>query len=124
MEMSSLFYKDISINEYVSGCLLCNDAPCTKACPRSVDVDNIIRSVRFENRAGAVNKLPQPLPCETCETKPCKVACLKGRINEAVPIDKIMKAIAVEPKIKEEDVDLSIDFAVYMQKIHFSFLHL
>ncbi|MDR3594581.1 NAD-dependent dihydropyrimidine dehydrogenase subunit PreA [Clostridium sp.] len=108
--MSSLFYKDISINEYVSGCLLCNDAPCTKACPHSVDVDNIIRSVRFENRAGAVNKLPQPLPCETCETKPCKVACLKGRINEAVPIDKIMKAIAVEPKIKEEDVDLSIDF--------------
>ncbi|EKQ56642.1 MULTISPECIES: NAD-dependent dihydropyrimidine dehydrogenase subunit PreA [unclassified Clostridium] len=108
--MSSLFYKDISINEYVSGCLLCNDAPCSKACPNSLKADSIIRSLRFENKAGAVNKLPHPLPCETCGTKLCKEACLKGKINEAVPIDKIMKAISTEPKIKEEEVDLSIDF--------------
>ncbi len=108
--MSSLFNKDISINEYVSGCLLCNEAPCSKACPHMLEADNIIRSLRFENKAGAVNKLPHPLPCETCKGKPCKEACLKGKINEPVPIDKIMKAIAAEPKVKEEDVDLSIDF--------------
>ena len=42
MEMSSLFYKDISTNEYVSGCLLCDEAPCRKACPHSIEVDTII----------------------------------------------------------------------------------
>lgn len=108
--MSSLFNNDISINEYVSGCLLCNEAPCSKVCPHKVEADNIIRSLRFENKAGAVNKLPHPLPCDTCEERPCRKACLKGKINEPVPIHEIMKAIAAEPKIKEEDVDLSIDF--------------
>nr|WP_312292158.1 NAD-dependent dihydropyrimidine dehydrogenase subunit PreA [Clostridium chromiireducens] len=108
--MSSLLYKDISINEYVSGCLLCDEAPCRKACPHSLEADTIIRSLRFENKAGAVNKLPHPLPCDTCDEKQCKEACLKGKINEPVPIDKVMKAISTEPKVKEEDVDLSIDF--------------
>jgi dihydropyrimidine dehydrogenase (NAD+) subunit PreA len=110
MEMSGLFYKDISIREDVAGCLLCNEAPCTKTCPYHLEADTIIRSLRFENKAGAVNKLPHPLPCETCETKPCKAACLKSKINEPVPIDRIMKTISTESKTKEEEVDLSIDF--------------
>jgi dihydropyrimidine dehydrogenase (NAD+) subunit PreA len=110
MEMSSLLYKDISINEYVSGCLLCNEAPCRKACPKSLEVDTIIRSLRFENKAGAVNKLLSPLPCATCETKQCIGACLKGKINEPVPIDKIMKELSTESKVKESEVELSIDF--------------
>ena len=109
--MSSLFYKDITIREDVGGCLLCIDAPCQKACPHSVEIENIIRSLRFENKAGAVNKLPTgPLPCENCETKPCKAACLKGKINEPIQIDRIMKEISNEIKIKEEEVDLSIEF--------------
>ena len=86
--MSSLFYKDISLKEDVAGCLLCNDAPCSKACPYSVEPDSIIRSLIFENKLGAVNKLPNPMPCENCDTKPCKEACLKGKINEPIPIDQ------------------------------------
>jgi dihydropyrimidine dehydrogenase (NAD+) subunit PreA len=108
--MSSLLYKDISIREDVAGCLLCHEAPCSKVCPNKLEVDSIIRSLRFENRAGAVNKLPDILPCDTCDSKSCKEACLKGKLNQAVPIDKIMKAISTEPKIKEEDVDLSVEF--------------
>lgn len=108
--MSSLLYKEISIREDVGRCLLCNEAPCTKACPYWVQVDSIIRSLRFENKDGAVNKLLNSLPCENCESKPCKEACLKGKINEPVPIDRIMKSISDEPKIKETEVDLSIDF--------------
>lgn len=108
--MSSLLYKEISIREDVGGCLLCNEAPCTKACPYSVQVDSIIRSLRFENKAGAVDKLQISLPCENCESKPCKEVCLKGNINDPVPIDRIMKSISDEAKIKEEEVDLSINF--------------
>lgn len=107
--MSSL-YKDITLREDVAGCLLCRDAPCTKACPYMVEVDKIIRSLRFENKAGAVNKLPDVLPCDTCEDKPCKEACLKGKLNTPVQIDRIMKNISDETKIKEKEVDLSIDF--------------
>lgn len=108
--MSCLSYEDISINEYVSGCLLCNNAECSKACPHSIEVDKIIRSLRFENKSGAINKLPDEIPCHTCETKECKVACVKGKINESVPVDKIMKVISQQPKIEEKNVDLSIDF--------------
>lgn len=108
--MGSLLYKDISIKEDIGGCLLCNEAPCQKACPHSVKAGEIIRSLRFDNKAGAVNKLPTPLPCENCETKHCKVACLKGKINEPVKIEQILKSISEEKRIKEEEVDLSIDF--------------
>jgi dihydropyrimidine dehydrogenase (NAD+) subunit PreA len=104
------YYKDISIKEEVAGCLLCYDAPCTEACPYHLEADSILRSLRFENKVGAVNKLPDPLPCKICEAKPCREACLKGRINKPVSIDKIMKLISTEPVIKEEEVDLSIDF--------------
>ena len=107
--MSSL-YKDITLREDVAGCLLCRDAPCTKACPYMVEVDKIIRSLRFENKAGSVNKLPDVLPCDTCEDKPCKEACLKGKLNTPVQIYRIMKNISDETKIKEKEVDLSIDF--------------
>ena len=118
--MSSLLYKEISIREDVGRCLLCNEAPCTKACPYWVQVDSIIRSLRFENKDGAVNKLLNSLPCENCESKPCKEACLKGKINEPVPIDRIMKSISDEPKIKEIEVDLSIDFCnVYCENPFF-----
>lgn len=107
--MSSL-YKDITLREDVAGCLLCSDGPCTKACPYMVEADKIIRSLRFENKAGAVNKLPDILPCDTCEDKPCKEACLKGKLNTSVQIDRIMKNISDEAKIKEKEIDLSIDF--------------
>ena len=108
--MIDLKYNNISLAEDVSGCLLCNDAPCVKACPYGLEIDSIIRSLRFENKFGAVNKLPKLLPCEFCEDKPCKKSCLKGKINEPVKIDRIMKIISTKPRIKEKEVDLSIDF--------------
>lgn len=108
--MKNLFYKDITLREDVAGCLLCNEAPCTKACPHNIEVDGIIRSLRFENKAGAANRLPDTLPCESCDTKSCRKACLKNKINDSVQIHRIMKAISTEPRIKEGEVDLSIDF--------------
>jgi dihydropyrimidine dehydrogenase (NAD+) subunit PreA len=108
--MSDLAYRDISLTEEAGGCLLCNEAPCTGACPRGLKVDTIIRSLRFENEAGAANRLPEELPCKACTTKDCMEACLKRKINRAVPIDKIMEAAASYKKVKPEKADLSLTF--------------
>lgn len=108
--MSNPAYREISLTEEVSGCLLCSNAPCTKACPHGIKVDKIIRSVRFDNKAGAANRLPFELPCTSCDTKDCMKACLKRKVNRSVQISEIMEETAACHKIKSNYVDLSIRF--------------
>jgi len=108
--VSKLIYKDISLIEEVGGCLLCNDAPCTKACPHGVEVDTIIRSLRFENRSGAANRLSKVNPCITCDSKSCMDNCLKSKINRPVAINEIMENLSSCDKVIQEEVDLSIEF--------------
>jgi len=91
--MCDLLYKEVSLSEETAGCLLCNNAACTKACPYDVQVDSIIRSARFENILGAVNKIPEDLKCLTCETKACMKECVKSKVNKTVAIDEIMKIL-------------------------------
>ncbi len=108
--MNNLAYKDVSLPEEVGGCLLCVNAPCTKACPYGIEADTVIRSLRFENFAGAANSLPDSLPCVSCQTKDCMNACLKGKINRPVPISDIMQMASSIGKVVPKDADLSIDF--------------
>jgi dihydropyrimidine dehydrogenase (NAD+) subunit PreA len=108
--MSNLAYKDITLLEEVAGCLLCNEAPCTKACPQGLKVDSIIRSLRFENKQGAAGMLPDDLPCKSCRTKECMEACLKGQINRPILIDQICEEVHSFEKVIPTDVDLSIRF--------------
>ena len=108
--MSNLTYRDVSLTEQVAGCFLCNEAPCTKACPQGIKVDSILQSLRFENKVGAANKLPEDFPCSTCNTKDCMQACLKGKVNRVVPIDEIMEEVSSYKKEEPGKVDLSISF--------------
>ncbi|WP_099466901.1 NAD-dependent dihydropyrimidine dehydrogenase subunit PreA [Konateibacter massiliensis] len=110
--MSKLLYKETSLLEEAGGCLLCNEAPCTKACPHQLEIDKVIRSYRFENKAGAINRLPENLPCQSCEGTPCLTACLKGQINTPVPIPEMFEKLSTYEKTenKTEEVDLSIEF--------------
>lgn len=108
--MGNLAYRDISLTEEAGGCLLCNEAPCAKVCPHGLKVDTIIRSLRFENKAGAANRLPEELPCRTCITKDCMEVCLKRKINRAVPIDEILEEAASYKKVQPEQADLSLTF--------------
>ncbi len=103
-------YREISLKEEVSGCLLCNEAACTKACPHGVEVDKIIRSLRFENTSGAAEKLTLEMACESCDNKACLEACVKSKMSKTVPIDDIMIKAATYPKTPEKEVDLSITF--------------
>ena len=87
-------FRDIALSEEAGGCLLCSPAPCTGACPHGVPVDRIIRAVRFENLAGAAQRVKDGVPCATCSTRACLDACPKARINRPVPIDDLLLRIS------------------------------
>lgn len=108
--MSNLTYRNVSLLEEVGGCLLCNNAPCGKACPYGLEADKILRSLRFENTVGAANRLPAELPCLTCESKACMEVCLKGKINRPVPIDAILEEAHSFEKKEPAETDLSVEF--------------
>ena len=62
-------------------CLLCDDAPCTKACP-SLDPAALLRSIWFDNEEGAASGLAAGAPvsgsfaCENCPA-PCEKSCIR-----------------------------------------------
>lgn len=69
-------------------CVLCEDAPCTKACGK-IECDKALRSIWFDNENGAASKLPKALPCEECDA-PCEKACIR---SGKVPVKELMQKL-------------------------------
>ncbi len=109
--MKSQQYRELTMTEEAGGCFLCNDAPCEKACPYEIKIEEIIRSVRFENEQGAAGKLPASLPCLDC-SKPCLDACLKGKVNRPVAIPQLLELTAAYRRERKpvEKAALAIEF--------------
>ena len=57
------------LNEESAGCLLCENAPCTAACPHPIAIHQILQSLYFSNPAGAAEKLPDTDFCSSCTEK-------------------------------------------------------
>lgn len=64
--MSSAYNKEIfhqysmsTVMEEAQRCLLCYDAPCSRACPAETDPARFIRSVRFRNLKGAAETITE-----------------------------------------------------------------
>ena len=78
-------------------CVLCCDAPCTKACERT-DPAGLLRSIWFDNERGAASGLPEKNPCISCDA-PCEAACVRPR---EVPIRSLLTRLydEVRPELE------------------------
>ncbi len=62
----------------IAKCLVCHDAPCSKACPYGVNPAKILRSLHFANHKGALKALKKT--CLNCPA-PCEKSCVLGSFN-------------------------------------------
>lgn len=101
-----MYYPTVEKTE-VDKCLLCHDAPCTKACP-ALDPARVLRAIRFRNEQGAAMLLPEADLCGACSA-PCTGGC-----PGAVPIPEILSCLRADSAHMEEapgakKVDLSCE---------------
>lgn len=88
-------FTPLLVVEEASRCLLCHDAPCSKACPAGTNPAKFIRSVRFRNFKGAAevvreNNVLGAICAKICPTeKLCKNACSRCGIDRPIEIGKI-----------------------------------
>ncbi len=94
------------LNEEASRCLLCQDAPCSAACPHGEDPARFIRAVRFDNAKGASKLMSS---CEGCLSAACEKACLNTNLPIRIKkmVDYVKSNITPPPYGK---ADLSVDF--------------
>lgn len=92
-------YTPQLVMEEASRCLLCYDAPCSKACPAETDPAKFIRSVRFRNFKGAaetirINNALGAICARVCPTeKYCQKACSRTGIDKPIKIGDIQRYV-------------------------------
>lgn len=70
-----LMQSPIKRSDMIS-CLLCKDAPCTRACER-LDPGKALFEIWFDNSDVAALKMPEKNPCKNCSA-PCEKACISS----------------------------------------------
>lgn len=110
MQVRSL--NDFSAKKEIENCILCYNAPCTKACPNGLDPAKAIRSFLFENISGAIELSKEGKICKACEEKSCLQACIRGKVDFPVEIPGLMEYMGSKGKVKQNKGinDLSIEF--------------
>lgn len=102
--------KNSIIRKDMIECALCKDAPCSLACAK-LDPAQLLRSIWFENEAGAASCLPEDLPCRNCDA-PCEQACIR---NGRVPVKELMTRLfyeirpGIRPNVQKEGNRLKSD---------------
>ena len=92
-------YTPKLVMEEASRCLLCHDAPCSKACPAGTDPAKFIRSVRFKNVKGAaetvrVNNILGSICARVCPTERyCQLGCSRSGIDKPIDIGRIQRYV-------------------------------
>lgn len=92
-------FTPLTVIHEASRCLLCYDAPCSKACPAKTDPAKFIRSVRFRNFKGAAETVREnnalgSICARVCPTeKLCRQGCSRSGIDRPIEIGKIQRYI-------------------------------
>lgn len=92
-------FSSLTVTEEASRCLLCHDAPCSKACPAGTNPDKFIRSVRFRNFKGAaetirLNNALGSICARVCPTeKYCQKGCSRSGIDRPIDIGRIQRYV-------------------------------
>ena len=92
------------IHEEAARCLLCADAPCTKAC-KNADPARAIRAVRFDNEKLASRWLEG---CSEEDLARAESACI--HYDRSIRIREIAKALPAKPEEQPSLPSLEIDF--------------
>lgn len=83
--------------EEAARCLLCHDAPCSKACPAATNPAKFIRSIRFRNVKGAAETIRENnILGGTCAhvcpyDRLCEEACSRCGIDKPIQIGKLQR---------------------------------
>lgn len=91
-----LIQNQIKRSDMIS-CLLCMDAPCSKACD-SFNPGDALRSIWFDNEDVASLKIPEDNPCVNCSA-PCEGVCIS---DSKVPVKALMSELAWSIRTKAE----------------------
>ena len=92
-------FGGLTVTEEAARCLLCHDAPCSKACPAGTNPDKFIRSVRFRNFKGAaetirMNNALGAVCARVCPTeKYCQKGCSRSGIDRPIDIGRIQRYV-------------------------------
>lgn len=102
-------YDAILAMEEASRCLLCYDAPCSKACPANSDPAKFIRSIRFQNYKGAAEslRLNNPLAGVCARVCPieklCASGCVRAGLDKPINIGKLQRFLTdFEESVKQK----------------------
>lgn len=97
------------IIEETARCLLCYDAPCSKACPVGFNPSKNIRSVRFQNFRGAAEAVKRNGEVvgkcgEACNNgRFCQRSCIRGKIDRPIQINMVHEFLIEDKNRSEED---------------------
>lgn len=92
-------FSPLNVCEEAARCLLCHDAPCSKACPAGTNPDKFIRSVRFRNFKGAAETIREnnalgAICARVCPTeKYCQKGCSRSGIDKPIDIGHIQRYV-------------------------------
>lgn len=92
-------FTPLTVIHEASRCLLCYDAPCSKACPAQTNPAKFIRSVRFRNFKGAAETIREnnalgSICARVCPTeKLCQQGCSRSGIDRPIEIGKIQRYV-------------------------------
>ncbi|MBE6015533.1 MAG: NAD-dependent dihydropyrimidine dehydrogenase subunit PreA [Lachnospiraceae bacterium] len=103
-------YETMFLKTETSRCLMCHDAPCSKACSKGLPVGDIMMALRFDHFYGAARKIGTENICVGCSA-PCMDNCKRGLMDKAIDIPEVVtEVISRDYNYSDEKVDLSIDF--------------